>query len=71
MADILADYITRKDLAAQLGRSVRSLERWEEERTGPDVTRVGRSVLYRVDSVRDWLRSREQPMIANKRRGRR
>ncbi|SHH16695.1 helix-turn-helix transcriptional regulator [Bradyrhizobium erythrophlei] len=58
--DILKDYISRDDLAAKLGKSVKTLVRWELDGKGPPVTRVGRDVLYRIPSVEKWLQAQER-----------
>ena len=57
---VLEGYITKPDLAAQLQKSTRTLDRLERQRLGPPRTKIGRLILYRVDSVRDWLASQEQ-----------
>jgi hypothetical protein len=62
---VLDDYLTRKQLARQIRRDERTLARWEMLRQGPPVTKVGRLVLYRRESVAEWLRNQER------RRGRR
>jgi phage terminase Nu1 subunit (DNA packaging protein) len=61
---ILADYLTEKQLASRLGLNVRTVRQWRIERIGPPVTWVGQSrdPHYRIEAVREWLRSREQPM---------
>jgi hypothetical protein len=60
--NLLTDYVSRSELAKQLGNSERTLIRWEEQRKGPPVTRVGRAVLYHVPTVLDWLQSQGKPM---------
>lgn len=60
---LLADYVKRAELAAQLRKDPRTLERWERQRVGPPVTRIGREPYYFIPSVRDWLRSRETGMV--------
>jgi predicted DNA-binding transcriptional regulator AlpA len=57
---VLEGYISKPELAAQLQKSTRTLDRLERQRIGPPRTKVGRLILYRVDSVRDWLASQEQ-----------
>lgn len=49
------DYYTRKELADELGTSVRTLDRWHAHREGPPRTAKGKLVLYRREAVRDWL----------------
>jgi predicted DNA-binding transcriptional regulator AlpA len=56
---MLSEYLTLDELAAELGRNKRTLDRWERLHTGPPRTRMGRSVLYRRDSVRTWLAKQE------------
>jgi hypothetical protein len=58
--EILKDYIPRPKLAADIGKSVKTLVRWELDGRGPPVTRIGRDVLYYIPSVEKWLRSQEQ-----------
>ena len=59
----LGDYLTEKQLAEELGRSVRHLKRWRAQGLGPPVTRIGRTAVYKIDSVRAWLESHEkQPL---------
>jgi hypothetical protein len=59
-AGILNDYISRKNLADDLGVTEATLIRWEKDRKGPPVTRIGRDVLYYIPSVKNWARSQEQ-----------
>jgi hypothetical protein len=53
------EYFTTSALAAMLDVSPRTLERWHALRLGPPRTTIGRLVLYRRDSVAEWLHSRE------------
>ncbi|MDT8070947.1 MAG: hypothetical protein ROO76_22520 [Terriglobia bacterium] len=57
--NVLAGYLTRPQLAVQLGKSTRCLHRWETDGSGPPVTRLGKLVLYKVESVREWLAALE------------
>jgi hypothetical protein len=57
---VLDGYVTRENLAAQLGKSMRTIDRWEQHRAGPPRVLVGKTIFYRVESVRDWLLSCEQ-----------
>jgi DNA-binding transcriptional regulator YiaG len=54
------DYLTQQDLARELHVSVRTLARWHVERIGPPRIVVGRLLLYRRATIRDWLESREE-----------
>ncbi len=57
---VLEGFLRREELAKQLGRSPRTLDRWDALRIGPPRVHLGRTILYCVASVRDWLRSRAQ-----------
>ena len=60
MSNTLQDNIPEQELADELGRTVRTLQRWRSERTGPPFIRLGRQILYRREAVREWLKSLEQ-----------
>ena len=53
-------FYTRAGLARRINRNEMTLFRWERRGRGPAVTRVGKTVLYRVRTVEAWLRSLEQ-----------
>ena len=57
---VLDGFLRREELAQQLGLSPRTIDRWEALRKGPPRVCVGRTVLYNVESVREWLRSKER-----------
>jgi predicted DNA-binding transcriptional regulator AlpA len=57
---VLDGFLRREELAQQLGLSPRTIDRWEALRKGPPRVCVGRTILYNVESVREWLRSKEQ-----------
>jgi hypothetical protein len=57
---ILAEYLTREQLASELRRNPRTLDRWEVLGMGPPRTLVGRQVLYRRSSLLKWLAAQEQ-----------
>ncbi len=58
---VLAEYMSRDELAAQLDRCPRTLDRWHSLRIGPPRTVLGRRVLYRRQAVAEWLRAQEEP----------
>lgn len=60
-SSVLSGYLTKTQLAAQLGRSVRTLDRMASSGDGPPRTKIGRTTLYRREAVLEWLRSREVP----------
>jgi hypothetical protein len=59
---VLAGYLTKAELARQLDRNERTLELWARQQIGPPITRIGKEPYYFVDSVRAWLRAKEEPM---------
>ena len=69
---LLGGWISRLDLALELGLTVDTLRRWEAQRFGPPCVRAGRKVYYRRDAVHDWLQLQEvpSPRRAGGRRGR-
>ena len=68
--NLLADWISREQLAQELGLTSDTLARWEARRLGPPCTRIGRKTLYRRASVQDWIRAQEQVHPVRKTRGR-
>ena len=56
---ILEDFLTRDELASELRRSPRTLDRWDVLGIGPPRTLVGRKILYRRASVQRWLAAQE------------
>jgi excisionase family DNA binding protein len=47
--------LTQQQLADELEVSLRTLERWRQEGTGPTFIRVGRSPRYRRADIDAWL----------------
>ncbi len=68
--NLLADWISRDQLAQELGVTPDTLARWEVRRLGPPCTPIGRKMLYRRASVQDWIRAQEQVHPVRKTRGR-
>ena len=66
---ILSEFLTKEELAEQLQRNARTLDRWAVLGMGPPRTHVGRKVLYRRVSVQKWLVAQEQPVAFEKQRG--
>ena len=56
---ILEGFLRREELAHELGISARTIDRWESLRQGPPRVSVGRTILYSIHSVREWLLSKE------------
>jgi Helix-turn-helix domain len=59
---ILSEFLTTEELAAELRRNKRTLDRWQRLGEGPPRTHVGRKVLYRRASVLKWLVAQEQQL---------
>lgn len=59
--DVLEGYILEADLARQLKRSTRTLQRLAATRQGPPRLKIGRLIVYNVESVRAWLSQQVQP----------
>jgi predicted DNA-binding transcriptional regulator AlpA len=55
----LHGYVRREELAKQLGKSLRSIERLHASGQGPPRVQIGRTIFYQIRTVREWLRSRE------------
>ena len=64
------DYLEKAELARELGKSMRTLDRWHTLRIGPPRVVIGRTILYRRQSVLEWLESREEPATAQRGKGR-
>jgi hypothetical protein len=56
---ILSGFLTKEELATELRRNPRTLDRWHVLGEGPPRTHVGRKVLYRRLSVQTWLTAQE------------
>ncbi len=56
---LLDDYQSREELAEELDKSPRTIDRWLRLGEGPPVTRVGRKVMFRRSSTRAWLQNLE------------
>ncbi len=56
---LMAGWISRLDLARELGLCVDTLRRWDDRRTGPACVRAGRTIYYRRAVVLDWLEKQE------------
>jgi hypothetical protein len=57
---VLEGYITETDLARQLKRSVRTLQRLAARQSGPPRIKIGRLIFYNIAHVREWLSQQEQ-----------
>jgi predicted DNA-binding transcriptional regulator AlpA len=60
MGSLLDGYFSREQLAAELGRSPRSLDRWHAHGAGPKRFKLGGKVLYARDAVLRWLADQQE-----------
>ena len=56
---LLQGWISRTDLAQELGVCEETLRRWADARRGPVFVKAGRKILYRRTAVLDWLEAQE------------
>ena len=56
-ANLLNEYFSLNQLAKELHRSVRTIQRWETMRMGPPRIKIGNLVLYPKSKLRVWLES--------------
>jgi hypothetical protein len=61
---VLEGFLSREELAREFRLTTRTLDRLEALRQGPPRVYFGRMILYKAESVREWLHSREQDMKA-------
>ncbi len=62
-------YRFRPEQAAALGKDERTIERWDRKRTGPPVTYLGKTPIYRIAATDAWLLAQERQQVrAGKRR---
>lgn len=56
---LLDGWMSRAELAAELGICVDTLMRWERRRYGPKCVKAGRKALYKRSTVLTWLDAQE------------
>jgi hypothetical protein len=54
-ARLLDGWVTEHELAAELNRNIRTLQRWRDRRIGPPFAMMGDRPIYNVENVRRWL----------------
>ncbi len=59
-AKFLDDYLSRAELASQLGITPRTIANYENLPDGLPSMLLGGKKMYRIDSVRKWISDREQ-----------
>jgi predicted DNA-binding transcriptional regulator AlpA len=53
-------WLTAEEVADRLRQTVATVKYWRKRGTGPEGTRLGKHVRYRLSAVRDWETMREQ-----------
>ena len=66
--NLLEDYLSENELAKQLKKTPRTLQRWRRNRIGPPHTPMGRDIYYRREAVLEWLRARQRVMVRERKR---
>jgi hypothetical protein len=56
---LLADFLPKEQTTAELHICERTLDRLRRIGSGPPVTKIGRRVYYRRQTLRAWLHARE------------
>lgn len=57
---VLANYLTRDQLAAELGVTTRTISRWRWERKGPPAHRIAGRVMFKRPDVEAWLEQQRE-----------
>jgi hypothetical protein len=65
---LLTGWMREHELAAELGRNVRTLQRWRDLRIGPPVTMIGDTPIYSIDEAKRWLQAGGTAGVAKARR---
>ena len=55
--NVLEGYLTEVELAAQLKKSPRTVQRWRRLKIGPAHTKYGNTVIYKIPIIQAWLRT--------------
>ena len=50
-------FLREREVAKMLKVSVSTLQKWRGRGMGPPIYKVGKSVRYREDSLKEWLES--------------
>lgn len=61
---LLADFLSRRQLADELRIDIRTLSRWRWQRKGPPAIRVAGRVLFKRSDVLAWLDAQREQVAA-------
>lgn len=62
----IPELLSQRQLAARLGVTTRTLERWRETGDGPAFIRVGRLCRYQREDITIWLAARRCTSSSNR-----
>ncbi len=57
---LLAEYLTDAELARELDKSLRTIQRWKRVQHGPRRTILGRTTIYHRRDVKEWLEAQRE-----------
>ena len=63
------DFISEREFANLIGKSLRTVRRWQVERRGPNRTVLGRSVFYSKQAIQDFMQRQEQEVLPSSHEG--
>ena len=61
---IIDEYRTKEELAAELGKSPRTIERWVRLGIIPKPVRLGATPYFHVPTIQSWLAKQAQKGVA-------
>jgi hypothetical protein len=67
--NFLQDFVDLEPLAAQVGRTTRTVRRWIDEPNGLPYTRIGSRILIHMPTAREWLLNRVRQRNPRRRPG--
>ena len=67
MNDVPSLFLTTQELASRRRVSIRTVERWRSDGSGPPFQRRGQLCLYPIDKVQAWEQAGEFSSIAHER----
>ena len=68
-ARLLDGWLSEHELATELERNVRTLQRWRDLRIGPPFTMMGDSPIYHTENVKRWLQAGGTAGVTKQSRG--
>ena len=58
------DLVPAPEFAAALGVAEQTLASWRSESSGPPYVKIGKTVFYRRELLKTWIRAQEHPRKA-------